>query len=124
MKENIATAELEVMRVLWGAQRPLSFTEIRTQLEASTGWKKSTIQTLVSRLREKGAIFAENGHVMLYAPIILESEYLDGQKQGFIDRLFDGSAKNLVASLVSSGQLSRDDVNELQDFFKMEERDD
>jgi len=120
MKENIATAELEVMRVLWMAGRPMSFTEIRIQLEAVMGWKKSTIQTLVTRLRDKGIIAAKNDHVMLYSPNISQEEYLDSQKQGFIDKLFDGSAKNLVASLVSRGQLSQDDVSELQNFFKME----
>ena len=33
MIAKIAEAELEVMRILWREMRPLSFTEIRTELE-------------------------------------------------------------------------------------------
>ena len=119
MKMKIADSELEVMRVLWREGRPLSFAEIRTALEAKTKWSKSTIQTFIGRLRDKGIISAHSHYVTLYSPNVTQEEYLMGEGQNFIDKLFDGSAKNLVAALCRNGQLDEGDIDELKAFFKL-----
>ena len=119
MTTKIADSELEIMRVLWRAGRPLSFTEIRTALQSTTTWSKSTIQTFITRLREKGAISSHEHYVTLFAPTITEEDYLKVEGQNFIDKLFGGSAKNLVAALCRNGQLAEEDVNELHSFFQM-----
>jgi len=119
MTGKISDSELEVMRILWREGRPLSFTEIRTELENKTDWKKSTIQTLVVRLRDKGIISAQDHYVTLYSPNVSEEEYVQTEGQSFINKLFDGSAKNLVAALCRSGKLNETDVNELKEFFKL-----
>lgn len=124
MSIKIADAELEVMRILWRENRPLSYAEIRTALEATTDWKKSTIQTLLGRLKDKGVIDARQHYVTLYSPNITQEEYVRSEGQTFIDKLFDGSAKNLVASLCRSGQLNSHDIDELKAFFNMERGDD
>ena len=119
MSKKIADSELEVMRVLWRSGKPLSFTEIRKELEESTRWSKSTIQTLVVRLRDKGIISAQPHYVTLYSPNITEEEYLREEEQSFLDKLFDGSAKKLAAALCQSGKLGEEDIDELKAFFTM-----
>jgi len=119
MTAKIADSELEVMRILWREGRPLSFAEIRKELEIKTPWSKSTIQTLLVRLRDKGVIRARNHYVILYTPNVTEEEYMRAEEQSFLDKLFDGSAKKLVAALCQSGQLGENDIDELKDFFKM-----
>ena len=119
MTAKIADSELEIMRILWREKRPLSFAEIRKELEVKTQWSKSTIQTLIVRLRDKGIISANTHYVMLYTPNITEEEYLRGEEQSFINKLFGGSAKKLVAALCQSGQLGESDIDELKEFFRM-----
>jgi len=121
MSKKIADSELEVMRILWREGRPLSFAEIRKELENTTEWSKSTIQTLVVRLRDKGVISANNHYVTLYSPNITEEQYIQEEGQGFIDKLFNGSAMNLVAALCRGGKLDENDVDELKAFFTMED---
>ena len=116
---KIADSELEVMRILWRKGRPLSFAEIRSELEITTQWHKSTIQTLIVRLRDKGIISAHNQYVTLYTPNITKEEYLKAEGQTFLDKLFDGSAKKLVTALCQSGQLKENDIEELKSFFDM-----
>jgi len=118
---KIADAELEVMRILWRENRPLSFAEIRTELERKMNWNKSTIQTLVVRLRDKHVISAENNYVTLYRPKVSEQEYVAVEEKTFLDKLFDGSAKKLVAALCQSGQLDARDIDELKQFFIVED---
>jgi len=120
MIPKIADSELEVMRLLWREGRPLSFAEIRTELESKTQWSKSTIQTLVVRLRDKGAISAQTQYVTLYTPNVSEEEFIRAEGKSFVSKLFDGNAKKLVTSLCESGQLSESDIDELKAFFRME----
>jgi len=121
MGMKIADSELAVMRILWREGRPLSFAEIRTALERKTDWKKSTIQTLLGRLRDKGVVSTREHYVTLYSPNISEAEYVKAEGQHFLDKLFDGSAMKLVTALCQSGQLDEGDVDELKAFFQMEE---
>ena len=116
---RISDAELEVMRILWREGRQMPFAEIRAELENKTGWKKSTIQTLMLRLRDKGIISAHNDYVIMYSPNVSREEYIQTEGRTFIDKLFDGSAKNLVAALCRSGQLGEGDIDELKEFFTM-----
>jgi len=117
---KIADSELEVMRILWREGRPMPFGEIRAELEDKTGWKKSTIQTLVLRLRDKGIITAQDKYVTMYSANISQEEYIQSEGETFIDKLFDGSAKNFVAALCRNGKLDESDINELKTYFKME----
>ncbi|MCL2217430.1 MAG: BlaI/MecI/CopY family transcriptional regulator [Defluviitaleaceae bacterium] len=119
MLKKIADSELEVMRILWRGGRPLSFAEIKTAIESKTDWKKSTIQTLLGRLRDKGIICTHNHYVTLYSPNVSEEEYVKNEGQNFIDKLFDGNAMKLVTALCRNGQLDENDVDELKAFFTM-----
>lgn len=116
---KIADSELEVMRILWREGRLMPFGEIRAELEKTTGWKKSTIQTLVLRLRDKGIITAHERYVTMYGANVSQEDYVRAEGQTFINKLFDGSAKKLVAALCRSGQLGESDIDELKAFFKM-----
>jgi len=117
MSIKISDSELEVMRVLWKAGKPLSYAEIRMELESRTDWKKSTIQTLLGRLRDKGAVVTQSHYVTLYASNVNEDEYIKAEGKNFIDKLFDGNAMKLVAALCKNGQLNENDVDELKSFF-------
>ena len=115
---RIADSELEVMRVLWDAKKALSVTEIRRAICAKTGWKYSTAKTLLYRLQSKGVVAQEQREVYYYSPCVTEEEYNEYTTQKLIDKLYRGSAKNLIASLVSAQKLSDDDITELQILFQ------
>ena len=117
MSENLASkitdSELEVMKLLWRAKDALPVTVIREQLQESKGWEPATIKTLIARLVSKGAVRQEKRNVYYYSPIITEKEYST--------RIYNGKARDLIASLVNSDGLSEDDIAELRDMFKVEE---
>ena len=117
--DKISNAELEVMKLLWRADGPLSFSCIRTQLKEARGWEKSTVNTLLRRLVEKGVIRAEKKGVAMYSPCISETEFQTEVERDLIDRLYRGSAKNLVAALCSRGELTEADIDELKAYFQM-----
>ena len=125
MSENLASritdSELEVMKLLWRTKDALPVTVIREQLQKSKGWEPATIKTLISRLVSKGAVRQEKRNVFYYSPVITEKEYSSWATKDLITRIYNGKARDLIASLVNSDGLSQDDIAELRDMFKVEE---
>ncbi len=121
LSEKISESELEVMHVLWEAGDALPITDIRQILHDRKGWEATTVKTLVQRLVSKGVLEQEKRKVFYYRPLVSESEYSDWAVSGMVQRLFRGSAKALVATLVKSDGLSDADIAELREFFKVED---
>ena len=115
---KISDSEVEILRVLWESAEPLTLAEIRIELSKRTPWEDSTIKTLLRRLCEKGAVLQEKKKVFCYSPVITEAEYEKYCTQKLIDRLYKGSAKNLVAALVHEQKLTEEDLTELWDLLK------
>ena len=118
MKEyNISEAEWKVMRVLW--ERPnLTLKEIADSLK-DISWGYTTIRTLVSRLLEKGVIGADKSAVSAfkYFPVALETECKESEMKNFLSRVFDGSAKMMMAALINGGGLSQEEAEELKEII-------
>ncbi len=98
------------MKVLWdgceNSSRGMTLGEIISQL-GETGWSNTTIRTLTIRLSEKGAVAIDKSSgVYKYTPVAKKPECVKYEVDSFIERVFDNSAYNLMASLVKRGSLS------------------
>ena len=82
---------------------------------ADRDWSLTTVKTMLSRLVAKGVLGAEpDGRRFLYRPLIARETVAGGQAGRLIDRLFGGRVSPLVAQLAEEGQLSKDDLEELE----------
>lgn len=115
---KIQDSELEVMKVLWAHGNTLPLSDIRGALSGRCDWEDSTIKTLVRRLLTKGIIKLEQRGI--YSAVVTEDEYNQWSSRAFVNKVFSGSAKKLVASLLSDGQLSEKDIAELSAMFNGE----
>lgn len=116
---KISDSELEVIRVLWEAGTELPIADIRKTLEIRSDWDTSTIKTLLRRLCKKEVVLATKKEVFYYKPLVTEKEYNEYSTQKLIDKLYSGSAKNLLASLLGSKKLDDEDIEELRTLFKV-----
>jgi BlaI family transcriptional regulator, penicillinase repressor len=111
---QISEAESIVMEVLWRTQ-PLAAEDVVAALAQTQQWQEPTIKTLLNRLLKKGAIQAErDGRRYLYAPVLRREDWVMGESQGLLTRLFGGRVAPLVAHFSDQGGLSRKDVAELR----------
>ena len=121
---ELTKSELEVMNVLWQANRPLSRSEILT-LSTSKTWKDSSIHILLNGLLNKNAI-EEAGYVRsgktfgrLYAANISCQEY-------YAKNVFAGSSKEvlpmLFSALIQSDGISPELINDLEDMLEKRKR--
>lgn len=109
--DHIQDAELAVLQVLWEAGEPLPLSQLLTRLRQSRGWADSTVKTLLRRLQQKGAVTLPARGV--YTAAVEETSYHSASNQRFLDKLYRGSAKSLVAALVQEGRLTAEDIAEL-----------
>lgn len=118
---KISASEVEVLEVLWQADAPMPIAAIRTALEGGHQWDASTVKTLLRRLCEKGAVEAEKREVFYYRPVLTRQEYQAWSTSSLIDKVYRGSAKDLVAALVERSQLSAQDLEDLRSILYPEE---
>lgn len=114
---TVSNAELEILEVLWSADRPLNAGEIRNFLNENKKWERTTVLTLIQRLLKKGVISQEKKEVYYYTPCVKRSDYVNAEMKSFVNKFFGGSTRNLAAALVESDALSREDIKELRDYF-------
>lgn len=111
---KITASELEIMRVLWEAAEPMTITGLKGVLLETTKWNGDTIKTLLRRLCDKGAVAAEKREVYYYRPVVSAEEYGRYSTQHIIDKLYRGSARDMIAALVRNDQLRAEDIDELR----------
>ena len=121
ISEKISDSELEIMQLLWRSPRALPLSEIRKSLQNSVGWEATTIKTLLQRLVSKNAVLQEKREVFYYSPLVGEEDYSSWATAKLVRRLYHGRARDLVAALVSSEELTKGDIDALRELFKMED---
>ena len=114
---KVTNAELDVLRILWQTDEPRTLADVRTILADEMGWKATTVKTLLYNLRDKGAV--EEVRRGVYRPVVQESDVT----RELIRKLFGGSAKKLVASLIDSEDLTEGDISDLRAMLNRGEHD-
>ena len=118
MAERISDAEHAVMEVLWD-KSPLTAQDVSERVPAERGWSANTVKTLLGRLLAKNVIaHEEEGRRYLYRPLVEREDYVAGESQRLIDRLFGGKLTPLVAHLAERDQLTAEDIAEIEALLK------
>lgn len=111
---QISEAESIVMAVLWRTH-PLAAEDVVAALGDAQQWQEATIKTLLNRLLNKGAIeAAKDGRRYLYSPVLQRQDWVLGESQGLLQRLFDGRVAPLVAHFSEHRKLSKADIADLR----------
>ncbi|MCB1087655.1 MAG: BlaI/MecI/CopY family transcriptional regulator [Verrucomicrobiae bacterium] len=111
---RISDSEWTVMRVFWFKGEATS-SEAVAALEDETHWKPKTIQTLIRRLVQKGALsYEKQGREFLYRPAVDEKTCEEAASREFLERVFNGKLAPFVATFVQNSQCSDDELDELK----------
>lgn len=111
---QISEAEYEVMKIVW-KHAPISTNEITDKLVQTTTWSPKTIQTLIKRLVNKGALaYEKESRVFVYTPLVKENEYIGQESSLFLKRYYDGAITNMVSAYIENDKLSDSELNTLR----------
>jgi predicted transcriptional regulator len=111
---RISAAESQVMEAVWG-KGPLAADEIVAEVGEPQGWGEATVKTLINRLLKKKALVSErNDGRTRYRALVTRADYVQGESQGLLDRLFGGELAPLVAHYAKHRNLSASEVARLK----------
>lgn len=113
---RITDAELDIMQVVWDRNEPVAFREICETLRR--GAKKVTVQTLITRLVEKGALRQEKRGVYYYSALVSRQEFEQEKTEELIQKIYRGDVRKLFAALAESKSITEKDVGELRRFWE------
>lgn len=118
-KENVKLTrfELEIMHALWELGSA-SVREIQEQLPEKKRPAYTTVQTIVRRLEEKGAVrkLKKIGNAFVFEPVVTRKAAHFRLINELLD-LFGGSARPLMAHLAEAGKLSLEDLREMENML-------
>ena len=115
MKEpRLSRAETRILEQYWKLGT-VSVREILESLPEEERVAYTTVQTLVYRLEEKGALrkVKKIGNAQLFQPAINETQHRGRLVRDLLE-LFGGSPRLLVSNLIENGALSLRDLKALQ----------
>jgi len=111
---EISEAEHQVMKLIWN-DNPITALEIIRELTKITDWKPNTIKTFINRLLKKGAVgYEKSGKEYNYYPLIDEADYVKSESRLFLERIFGGSLKPMLVTMVENEDLTLDDIEDLK----------
>ena len=116
--KNLGEAELEIMQVIWNSESPVTSSYILKELQERRKWQLSTLMTSLARLADKGYVSCDRSTgTNLYSFLISENDYKVKEGKHFLERLYDNSIQNMVATLYSNQVIKKSDLEELRRFL-------
>jgi len=120
---RISETEWELMKAIW-ANAPCSADQI---IEALTrrdpSWHPKTVKAFLNRLVRKKALgFSKEGRAYLYHSLVREEDCVEAASQSFLERVFGGSLRPMLAHFVERKKLSATEIRELKQLLEDQEQ--
>ncbi len=116
MKKSIRLSrfELEVLEFLWKMGES-SVRELQEAIPAESRPAYTTVQTIVQRLEQKGAVRRTRkvGNALMFEAVVTRRSAYRRMIDELL-QLFGGTAQPLVAHLLDTGKLTLDDLKALE----------
>lgn len=117
MKRKIARLgdlQLQIMQILW-LRGEASVSEVVNGLSGSRDLAYTTIATMLRKMEAKGLVAHRiEGRSFIYRARVKEEEVTRTMADHFVDRLFEGSLTEVVSHLLSTREVSKDELETLE----------
>ena len=121
VRMTLQESERKIMEGVWD-RAPIGVVGIWNAIEETTGWSKSTVNTLLMRMLDKGLVRYEEGKKSReYYPCYGREDVAIGETRSLLDRVYSGSVGLMMSTLVDNRQLTREEIDELYVILKRAE---
>ncbi|MBI4325992.1 MAG: BlaI/MecI/CopY family transcriptional regulator [Chloroflexi bacterium] len=111
---RLGDLQLKIMKVLWDRQET-SVAEVHETLAPEADLAYTTIATMLRKMEARGLVkHRSEGRSFLYTPVVAAEAVTRGMADDLVDRLFEGSLADMVSHLLTTREVSRDELNELE----------
>ena len=115
---ELTKAEWAIISAVWETE-PCTAPEIQERLRRKTRWTYSTVRTLMDRMVGKGLLKAEKiDHLTQYRSAVTRQQAQRGELLYALKHAFNGALTPMVQCLLNTGELSADELEELDALIK------
>jgi len=120
---KLPDAELEIMKVIWHNETPISTSLIKEHLDKTRPWNVSALLTLLDRLIGRGFLSSyKQGKHRYYEILVEENDYVARENKSFLEKINGNSIIRFVTSLYDSNAITDKDLDELAAFIEEKAR--
>ena len=113
-RATLGEQEIEVLRFVAG-RAPCSVREVAVEFGEPRGLARTTVLTVMERLRKKGYLRRERkANLWRYSPTVPATELHHGLVREFVDKTLGGSLSPFVAYLTSEKDLPAEEIARLK----------
>jgi BlaI family transcriptional regulator, penicillinase repressor len=117
MKRKIAKLgdlQLRIMKILW-LRAEATVTDVLGDLTGPTDLAYTTVATMLRKMEAKGLVTHRiEGRSFIYRARVKEEEVTRTIADHFVERLFEGSLTEVVSHLLSTREVSKDELETLE----------
>jgi len=111
---RLSPLQLSLLQTLWRLGEG-TVAQVVEQLPHRAELAYTTVATMLRRLEERGLVrHREEGRTFIYRAVVRQEEVAGSMANEVVDRLFAGSLAQMVNHLLSSREVSAEELSELQ----------
>ena len=111
-------SEWIICEKLW-EKAPRTIMQLYHALKEEPGWSKSTVNTLLGRMLEKGLIYYEEGEkARQYYPRLKREDAALAETESLLKKLYKGSVGMMMSTLLQKNALSTEEIRELYEILE------
>jgi predicted transcriptional regulator len=111
---RLGNLQLQILRALWDAG-PCTVTDVVERLPKGHGLAYTTIATMLRKMEARGLVEHEvEGRRFIYRAAVPAEEVTQSMAGDLLDRLFEGSLADMVSHLLSTREVSRDELGRIE----------
>jgi BlaI family transcriptional regulator, penicillinase repressor len=120
--QKLGDLQLRILQLLW-ERGELTAVAVHAALKPERALAPTTIATMLAKMEARGLIaHREQGRAFVYRATVEAGDVTRGLGDYFVDRLFAGSVAGAVVHLLRTGEVSRDELDQLEKLIQEEKR--
>ena len=117
-KLSLSDGEWKLMNLLWD-ESPLTIGAMVTAMRDDTAWTKATINIMLNRLADKGAVRVDaTGSRKLFYPLLAREDAVREEARNTLAKIRTGGLGLLVSTMAQEIDLSDAEIDELYRILK------
>jgi BlaI family penicillinase repressor len=111
---RLGDLQLRIMRILWNKSEA-TVAEVHEELGGTGEFAYTTIATMLRKMEARGLVaHREEGRSFIYRAKVAEEAISRSMANDLLDKLFEGSLTQAVNHLLSSREVSKEELCELE----------
>jgi BlaI family transcriptional regulator, penicillinase repressor len=111
---RLGDLQLRIMRVVW-KRGEATVAEVMDELGRASRLAYTTVATMLRKMEARGLVrHRVEGRTFIYQPLVGEAQVSRKMTDHLLERLFQGSLSGMVSHLLSTHEVSADELAELE----------